>query len=130
MNPRVALLAGALLGGTGVGAGAFGAHGLHALLMERGMLHAWETGAHYQELHGVALIALAAWMRAAGGSRTASIAVWCWTGGSILFSSSLYLLATGAPHWVGPLTPLGGTVLIAGWVSVALAAAKGQAVSV
>jgi uncharacterized membrane protein YgdD (TMEM256/DUF423 family) len=40
----------------------------------------------------------------------------------LLFSGSLYLLAAGAPGWVGPITPLGGAALIGGWVCLASAA--------
>jgi uncharacterized membrane protein YgdD (TMEM256/DUF423 family) len=112
------LRAGAVLGGSGVAFGAFGAHGLNGLLTERGMLHAWETGAHYQQLHGVALIALAALSRTGAGGRATRIAAWCWTGGSILFSGSLYLLATGSRPWAGPITPLGGVALLAGWIAL------------
>ncbi|HZZ57413.1 MAG TPA: DUF423 domain-containing protein [Opitutaceae bacterium] len=132
MNHRVTLLAGALLTGTGVAAGALGAHGrLNALLTERGMLHAWETGTHYQQLHGVALLALAGWLRAGPGdaaTRPAMRAAWCWIIGAMLFSGSLYLLAAGAPAWVGPITPIGGVGLLAGWayLIVAAFAAKGD----
>lgn len=125
MNHRVALLAGALLAGTGVAAGAFGAHGLNALLTANGMLHAWETGAHYQQVHGVALVALAAWMRAerAGAvNRRAQWAAWCWIVGTVLFSASLYLLGAGAPLWFGAITPVGGLGLLLGWAFAALAA--------
>lgn len=125
MNHRVALLAGALLAGTGVAAGAFGAHGLNSLLTANGMLHVWETAAHYQQVHGVALLALAAWMRAGRAetaNRRAQGAAWCWVVGSVLFSVSLYLLAVGAPRWVGAITPVGGVGLIVGWAFAALAA--------
>lgn len=122
MNHRVALLAGALLAGIGVAAGAFGAHGLNGLLTQRGMVHVWETGVHYQELHGVALLALAAWLRGGAPVRAATRAAWCWIVGTVLFSGSLYLLATGAPRWVGPVTPIGGVGLLAGWAYLAVAA--------
>jgi uncharacterized membrane protein YgdD (TMEM256/DUF423 family) len=39
-----------------------------------------------------------------------------------LFSGSLYLLALGGPRWLGPITPLGGLALIAGWICVIAAA--------
>lgn len=125
MNPRIALLAGGLLGATGVAAGAFGAHGLHASLVAAGTLDTWRTGAHYQIMHAVALLGLGAWMRAdqAGGAPLRlGWVVWCWTGGVCCFSGSLYLLATGAPAWVGPITPVGGAALIVGWAGLIVAA--------
>jgi uncharacterized membrane protein YgdD (TMEM256/DUF423 family) len=40
----------------------------------------------------------------------------CWLVGVIFFSGSLYLLGLNAKLvWAGPLTPLGGLLLIAGW---------------
>jgi uncharacterized membrane protein YgdD (TMEM256/DUF423 family) len=121
MNSRFPLLAAGLLGATGVGLGAFGAHALHASLLARGTLGTWETAVHYQLLHAVALLAAAAWRRA-DGSRALAWAVRAWATGAVLFSGSLYLLALGGPRWLGPVTPLGGAALIAGWVGVAAAA--------
>jgi len=119
MNHRFALVAAGLLGATGVAAGAFGAHALREFLLARGTLDVWETGVHYQLLHAAALVGAAAWLRVerspAAGAR-AAWAVRCWIGGALLFSGSLYLLAAGAPRWVGPITPVGGLALIVGWI--------------
>ena len=124
MNHRTTLLAAGLLGATGVGFGAFGAHALREFLLERGMTSAWDTGARYQLLHAVALLAAAAWQRSAQGAvlRRVSAAALCWCAGIVLFSGSLYGLAAGGPHWLGPVTPLGGLALLAGWLCVASAA--------
>jgi uncharacterized membrane protein YgdD (TMEM256/DUF423 family) len=125
MNHRLPLLAAALFGATGVAAGAFGAHALRPFLIERGMLDAWETGVHYQLLHAVALLGLAGWLRGERGTASVSRAAWavrCWCLGMVFFSGSLYLLASGGPRWLGPVTPLGGLSLIAGWLCVAAAA--------
>jgi uncharacterized membrane protein YgdD (TMEM256/DUF423 family) len=40
-------------------------------------------------------------------------------GGALVFSATLGLLALGAPHWVGAITPLGGVAMIAGWALLA-----------
>ena len=118
MTPRITLLAGGLLGLTGVVAGAFGAHALRAFLLDRGMREVWETAVHFQLAHAVALVALAGWARAelepVAARRCARVAL-CWTWGVLFFSGSLYLLALGAPRWVGPVTPIGGVALILGW---------------
>ena len=120
------LLTAGILGATGVALGAFGAHGLERLLAERGTSATWETAVLYHLLHAVALLALAPWLGTRAGVDQA-IVRWtprCWTIGTLLFSGSLYALALGGPRWFGPVTPLGGAALIAGWVLLAVAAAK------
>jgi len=107
----------ALLGATGVVAGAFGAHGLRGdVSVER--LSVWETAAHYQLIHAVVLLALLGlrttatqavklrWLDAAEGL----IAL-----GILVFSGSLYLLVLTDTAALGAVTPLGGMALIAGW---------------
>jgi uncharacterized membrane protein YgdD (TMEM256/DUF423 family) len=119
MNHRLPLVAAGLLGATGVAFGAFGAHALRPFLLERGTLEVWETGVHYHLLHAVALLGAASWMRGERAPvvmRRCAWVVWCWIAGVLFFSGSLYLLAAGAPRWVGPITPVGGLSLILGWV--------------
>jgi uncharacterized membrane protein YgdD (TMEM256/DUF423 family) len=125
MNHRLPLAAAGLLGALGVALGAFGAHAWRPFLLERGMLEVWETAVHFQLLHAVALIGVAAWLRGEHAPRAVRRAGWsvrCWIVGASLFSGSLYLLAAGAPRWVGPITPLGGVALIAGWIWLSAAA--------
>ena len=124
MNHRTTLLSAGLLGLTGVAFGALGAHALAGFLTERGMTSAWDTAARYQLLHAVALFAAAAWLRSASGDiqRRLGWAAACWVAGTVLFSGSLYGLALGGPHWLGPVTPLGGLTLMAGWLGVVAAA--------
>ena len=124
MNHRTTLFAAGLLGATGVAFGALGAHALRDFLLERGMTVAWETGARYHLFHAVALLGAGAWLRSAEGAvqRRLSWAAICWCVGTVLFSGSLYGLAAGGPPWLGPVTPLGGLILIAGWLWVVAAA--------
>ena len=124
MPHRTTLLAAGLLGATGVAAGAFGAHALRDFLLERGMSSAWETAARYQLLHTVALLGVAAWLRAGAGPGTVRIqwAARCWVAGTVLFSGSLYGVAAGGPHFLVFLTPLGGATLIIGWLMAVAAA--------
>jgi uncharacterized membrane protein YgdD (TMEM256/DUF423 family) len=121
---RFPFLAAGIFGLTGVGLGAMGAHVLAATLAERGMAHAWETGALYHLFHALAVFGAAIWLRGSA-SRTRKHFVWatrCWVAGILLFSGSLYWLALGGPRWLGPVTPLGGVALMAGWVLVISAA--------
>lgn len=109
------------LGASGVVLGAFGAHALKARLTETGYLAVWETAVLYHLIHAVALLALAA--ACSAGVAPPSRARWvarCWLLGTILFSGSLYLLAAGMGRFWGPITPLGGVLLITGWVALAV----------
>jgi len=129
MNHRIPLLAAGLVGAAGIAAGAFGAHALRPSLIAQGTYDAWQTAVHYHLLHAVALAAVAGWMRGERGPaalRRAAWAVWSWLAGVALFSGSLYLIATGGPRWLGPVTPVGGIALILGWLWIAAAAWAGE----
>jgi len=110
---------GAVLGATGVVLGAFGAHALASRLGER--RDTWETAVRYQLVHAAALLALGAW-RPAGGDAWAVRAL---AAGVVLFSGSLYALALRRVRWLGPVTPLGGAILVVGWLLVLRAALGG-----
>lgn len=101
----------AVNGALAVAAGASAAHALRAHLAPD-MLAAWETGARY---HMVGALAMG--LAALAGSRLSPV---FFLAGIVLFSGSLYALALGAPWWLGPVTPLGGCFLIAGFVCLAL----------
>ena len=114
MNPG---LVGALTCGLAVVAGAFGAHALKERLTPD-KLEVFETAVRYQMFHGLGLLALAALQRA--GVTGLDRPAWCLLGGVVLFSGSLYGLVFGGPRWLGPVTPLGGLLFVAGWVWLAL----------
>lgn len=114
----------AIIGVSGVGLGAFGAHALKATLTERGSLEVWQTATQYHLVHAVAMLATVV---AAGSQEDEKIqrswirCCWAFTVGILLFSGSLYILALGGPRWLGPVTPLGGAALLVGWFLVAFA---------
>jgi uncharacterized membrane protein YgdD (TMEM256/DUF423 family) len=124
MTARFAAVAGALLAGIGVALGAFGAHALRARLEPRS-LEIYETGVRYQMYHAFALLAVA-WLLSRNVPAAAN-AGWAFMLGTLLFSGSLYLMALTGWRWLGPVTPLGGAAFLAGWVLLALAAAKLEA---
>jgi uncharacterized membrane protein YgdD (TMEM256/DUF423 family) len=101
--------------------GAFGAHALNDRLVAAGQLESWRTAVLYQALHALALIALGLMP-----PRLAPAAVgWLFLFGTVCFSGSIYGLALEGPKGVlGPLTPLGGLLLIAGWGVLTWAAAR------
>lgn len=105
-----------------VGAGAFGAHGLKRMI-SADMLAVWQTAVTYHWVHGLAILVLALAAPRLGGSLWTT-AGWTMAVGIVLFSGSLYLLATTGPRWLGPITPLGGAAFLLGWALVAWAALR------
>lgn len=100
------LMLAALSGAMAVAAGAFGAHGASGPAVE------WlKTGAHYQLVH--ALAALVALRLEARGP------AWLFLAGGAIFAGTLYLMSVGLPRWLGAVTPIGGALLIAGWLWLA-----------
>lgn len=119
---RLFVSIGALSGFVAVAAGAFGAHGLRARLTPD-LLAVFETGARYQLYHALALIATA-WVLARWPGSPAQWAGWLFVAGTIVFSGSLYALALSGVRWLGAITPFGGACFLAGWLCLALAAAR------
>jgi len=103
-----------------VALGAFGAHSLRSTLESRGMVDVWNKAVFYQFIHAVALLVLALYGTINCG------AWWLLFAGIVLFSGSLYLLALipQARDWLGPVTPVGGLCLLAGWAWLFLAPPK------
>lgn len=119
---RLAACSGALLGASGVAAGAFGAHALRDRLAPD-LLSVYDTAARYQLWHALALLG-AAWVAQQWPGRAARAAVGLLLAGTVIFSGSLYLLALTGEHRLGALTPLGGIALVCGWLALARAATR------
>src|SRR5262245_18677794 len=114
---------GAIFGGLAVALGAFGAHALQSRV-PADRLVVFETGVRYQMYHALALMAVAFVLQAGGRASLATYAGWAFAAGIVIFSGSLYaLVLTGVRTW-GAVTPIGGVALLAGWVLLALAAAR------
>ena len=117
---RIFTIAGALSACLAVGFGAFGAHGLKSKLSDAHMA-AYQTGVLYHLIHALALFAVA-WAFTQWPSRWTSSAGWLFVAGTLLFSGSLYALAISGISRLGMITPLGGLMMMAGWVCLALGA--------
>ena len=113
---RIAAIAGFLA----VALGAFGAHGLKKILAQNGTATVWETAVLYHFVHAVMLLVLA------GRRPLATGPWWCFLAGLVIFSGSLYLLAATGARWLGAITPVGGTSLLAGWLWLAITAARAK----
>lgn len=108
-------LAGAL-GFLGVALGAFGAHGLRERLPPH-MLEVYKTGVLYHLLHAIALLAVG--LGAEKLARPRAVGA-LWVAGIVIFSGSLYALAITGATALGAVAPVGGLLLMAGWVTLAI----------
>jgi uncharacterized membrane protein YgdD (TMEM256/DUF423 family) len=124
---RLFLILTGINGFLGVALGAFGAHGLRGTLAHAAdgarRLEVWQTAAHYQLVHALAL-ALAAYLATRTSSAAANLAGYLFQAGIAIFSGSLYVLALTGVRAIGAITPIGGVCLLSGWVCVIVAASK------
>jgi uncharacterized membrane protein YgdD (TMEM256/DUF423 family) len=95
----------ALSAAMAIGAAAFGAHGVATPKAAEWL----RTGGEYQLAHAIALLLLA---HRPGLVRPAIMLLV----GSLIFAATLYAMALGAPRWLGAVTPVGGVLMIAGWL--------------
>ena len=146
MDPRIWLVCGAVLGGLGVITGAYGAHGLEkkltadtelansiaasgetsnreadpTLAVPR-LLGSYEVAVRYQMYHALALLLVGVLARIS--PQTAwTIAGLLLLAGVLVFSGSLYALVFTRVKMWGAVTPIGGLLLIVGWLAVAIGA--------
>lgn len=128
MNKRIIIIA-SVFGFMAVVFGAFGAHGLKKLISASD-LDIWRTAVDYQFYHTFALLFLSSCSRFK--SRLINISSWCFVIGILLFSGSLYLLATkdilhiNSVAILGPITPLGGLFFLTGWLCLLLGTLKNR----
>lgn len=115
---RKFIAAGAMFGATAIILGAFGAHALKEKLPEAS-LAVFETGVKYQMYHALFLLFVSLAPLFSEGAK--KVVFWLTIIGVLFFSGSLYLLSCqtlfGADLKVlGPVTPIGGFLLIAAWI--------------
>ena len=96
--------------------------GTDATLLEKRMGW-WDTAARYQLVHAAAIVSLLS----ALGSRARPAAIAMVAGVSV-FSGTLYVMGAGGPRWLGAITPIGGTLLLVGWL-LAMSAVPGPSSS-
>ena len=116
---RAMAISGAALALLGVALGAFGAHALRASLSPSD-IEIFETAVRYQMYHAVALFGVA-WLATKLVDPLTDWAGWLLVAGTVVFSGSLYLLVLTGTRWLGAITPVGGLMLVAGWLLVVVA---------
>jgi uncharacterized membrane protein YgdD (TMEM256/DUF423 family) len=116
MDKVLLALTGAM-GFLAVALGAFGSHGLKRFLAARPDAEDrrgwWQTAAQYHLAHALALGVAACFVARAP---LASTAAWLFTAGILLFSGSLYAMTLTGIRKLGAVTPVGGLLLLGGWV--------------
>ena len=115
---QLALIFGCIFGGLAIILGAFGAHILKKKLTSE-QLQSFETGVKYQMYHAIVLLVLGFHLDISATIN--SYVIYAFIIGTILFSFSIYgLVLSSAKNkklkLLGPITPLGGLFLVAGWV--------------
>ncbi|SDS12040.1 DUF423 domain-containing protein [Winogradskyella sediminis] len=121
MTQHLIIATGAIFGMLAVIFGAFGAHALKKIL-STDQLHSFEVGVRYQMYHAIVLLALGFNVK-----DITSATYWCFTIGIVLFSFSIYgLILSDAKgkklRFLGPVTPIGGLLFVAGWLLILLEA--------
>lgn len=115
MNQEIVIATGAIFGFLSVMLGAFGAHALKKIL-RTDKQKSFETGVKYQMYHAIVLVII--------GFNMHDVNIYTYlsfTLGTLLFSFSIYLLVLSESkgkkiRFLGPITPLGGLLLLTGWL--------------
>ncbi|MCG8650929.1 MAG: DUF423 domain-containing protein [Pirellulales bacterium] len=140
MNNRWTKLGG-LMAAAAVVLGAFGAHGLESYLVRKydsetrqvlgqtvpaaeKYMDNFQTAARYQMTHSIALL-ITGLLISTRPRRSLTVAAWCFLGGTVLFSGSLYVLVLSGLSWLGAVTPIGGVLMIVGWLALAAGSCPG-----
>ena len=115
---ELVLTFGGVFGTLAVIFGAFGAHALRRRLSEE-QLKSFETGVRYQMYHSIILILCGIIFPFIEISQI--FMAWFFLLGTIFFSFSIYGLVLSAARGnkisiLGPVTPLGGLLLVLGWI--------------
>lgn len=119
---NIFITTGAFFGALGIILGAFGAHALKKIFTEE-QLKNFETGVKYQMYHALLLVFI--------GFNSDEIILfknllyYALTLGILLFSFSIYGLCLSSAFnkklkILGPITPLGGLLLLLGWILIIL----------
>lgn len=124
---QIVLSVAAIYGALSVILGAFGAHALKKVLGEA-QLQSFETGVKYQMYHAIVLLIVGFFL--SFETRLQVSMGWSFIIGTFLFSFSIYLLSLSSVlgvnfRFLGPVTPLGGLLIIIGWMLLFVITFKG-----
>ena len=107
-----------------VALGAFGAHALAGFASEQ-QLKTWHTAIEYQVYHALGLVALAIYGTYQDSNRLLLTSGVLFIAGIVLFCGSLYLLVLIDLRALGMITPIGGVLFLAAWLTWLIAVLRG-----
>jgi len=113
---------GGFLCALGIGVAAFGAHGLEGTLDEQA-LEWWDLAGEYLIVGGLGLclVGVVAHQRLMRAFDNAGLALFL---GTVIFAGTLIAMAWGGPRWLGAVTPVGGGLMILGFLIFAWQATR------
>ena len=123
MNQKTTLIIGAIAGALAVSIGAFGAHGLKAILLENQRTETFELAVRYQFYHTFAILLTGLFMEFFDKKKLRWASLF-FVVGIVVFSGSLYTLSLTGIAWLGAITPIGGVAFIMGWLFLMMAFQK------
>ena len=116
---------------TAIMLGAFGAHALKQLTSDQNILQAFDTATKYQFLQSLGILIVPFILEKF--SLKAKALFGLFIAGMTLFSGSIYLLTLAKINhldWLksimGPLTPIGGALMITGWIILLIRFSKNK----
>lgn len=113
MKKQTTLITGAALGAIAVILGASGAHAWKPLLEAMNKEHIFELANRYHFYHAITLLLIGTLMK--DDSKLTRWSAWLMFLGVLCFSGSLYIMSFFKYPLLGPVTPIGGVLLIGGW---------------
>ncbi|HHP7242391.1 MAG TPA: DUF423 domain-containing protein [Cyclobacteriaceae bacterium] len=114
MTHKIIFLTGCVFSFLSIVIGAFGAHALEDILIERGLKETYQTGVFYHVFHAIAILVLGI-LQKSSPHRLISLVAYLMILGILLFSGSLYVLSITGIKQLGIITPFGGLVLMISW---------------
>ena len=123
MNQRNTILIGGVLGCIAVVLGAFAAHALKDLLVATGRIDTYELAVKYQFYHSLAML-LVGLLMGQFSSKFLRHSALLFFLGILFFSGSLYTLSLSGQKFLGAVTPIGGVLIILGWIFLVLGVYK------
>lgn len=116
----ITLIIGGTYGMLSVILGAFGAHAFKKILSAEKLI-SFDTGVKYQMYHALLLLMIGFFFKFE--TETEKWAAWCLIWGVFLFSFSIYFLSFQDVlginlKFLGPITPIGGLLMILGWAMI------------